>query len=104
MGSRVDAAGKVWRFRYSYWKQPELRADEGWSRFVKEKGLKAGDIVSFQRSAARHEQQLYIHGLEDQDGGGSEGGDGCNGKRSVREMEVVAFEYCSKKQRFIGAL
>ncbi|CAI0458983.1 unnamed protein product [Linum tenue] len=118
-----DAAGKVWRFRYSYWNSSQSYVlTKGWSRFVKEKGLKAGDIVSFQRSAAGQEQQqLYIDSkprggpvqmvrlfgvnifkLPGSGGGGSDGV-GCNGKRSVREMEMLAFE-CSKKQRIIGAL
>ncbi|CAL1392830.1 unnamed protein product [Linum trigynum] len=126
-----DAAGKVWRFRYSYWNSSQSYVlTKGWSRFVKEKGLKAGDIVSFQRSAAGQEQQqLYIDwkprggvgpnqavcsmvqpvqmvrlfGVNIFKLPGSGGDGGCNGKRSVRELEMVAFE-CSKKQRIIGAL
>jgi len=53
-----DAAGKVWRFRYSYWNSSQSYVlTKGWSRFVKEKGLHAGDAVGFYRSAGR---QLYI--------------------------------------------
>uniref|UniRef100_A0A0D3EST1 AP2/ERF and B3 domain-containing protein n=1 Tax=Oryza barthii TaxID=65489 RepID=A0A0D3EST1_9ORYZ len=48
-----DAAGKVWRFRYSYWNSSQSYVlTKGWSRFVKEKGLHAGDVVGFYRSAA----------------------------------------------------
>ncbi|KAF8696093.1 hypothetical protein HU200_036983 [Digitaria exilis] len=49
-----DAAdGKVWRFRYSYWNSSQSYVlTKGWSRFVKEKGLQAGDVVGFSRSAA----------------------------------------------------
>lgn len=55
-----DAGGKVWRFRYSYWNSSQSYVlTKGWSRFVKEKGLKAGDIVSFQRSTGP-DKQLYI--------------------------------------------
>ncbi|XP_059655549.1 AP2/ERF and B3 domain-containing transcription factor RAV1-like [Cornus florida] len=55
-----DAGGKVWRFRYSYWNSSQSYVlTKGWSRFVKEKNLKAGDIVSFQRSTGQ-EKQLYI--------------------------------------------
>ncbi|EYU29942.1 hypothetical protein MIMGU_mgv1a009431mg [Erythranthe guttata] len=55
-----DAGGKVWRFRYSYWNSSQSYVlTKGWSRFVKEKGLRAGDIVSFQRSTAP-DNQLYI--------------------------------------------
>ncbi|KAJ3692359.1 hypothetical protein LUZ60_012709 [Juncus effusus] len=43
-----DGEGKMWRFRYSYWKSSQSYVlTKGWSRFVKEKGLKAGDVVSF---------------------------------------------------------
>uniref|UniRef100_A0A0A9GIQ9 TF-B3 domain-containing protein n=1 Tax=Arundo donax TaxID=35708 RepID=A0A0A9GIQ9_ARUDO len=48
-----DAAGKVWRFRYSYWNSSQSYVlTKGWSRFVKEKSLVAGDAVGFYRSAA----------------------------------------------------
>uniref|UniRef100_A0A0D9V4F9 AP2/ERF and B3 domain-containing protein n=1 Tax=Leersia perrieri TaxID=77586 RepID=A0A0D9V4F9_9ORYZ len=48
-----DAAGKVWRFRYSYWNSSQSYVlTKGWSRFVKEKGLHAGDVVGFYRAAA----------------------------------------------------
>lgn len=45
-----DTSGKQWRFRYSYWNSSQSYVmTKGWSRFVKEKKLDAGDIVSFQR-------------------------------------------------------
>lgn len=45
-----DADGKVWRFRYSYWNSSQSYVlTKGWSRFVKEKGLNPGDVVSFWR-------------------------------------------------------
>uniref|UniRef100_A0A7N0UVQ5 TF-B3 domain-containing protein n=1 Tax=Kalanchoe fedtschenkoi TaxID=63787 RepID=A0A7N0UVQ5_KALFE len=45
-----DEFGKVWKFRYSYWTSSQSYVlTKGWSRYVKEKGLTAGDIVSFQR-------------------------------------------------------
>ncbi|KAF0917844.1 hypothetical protein E2562_021504 [Oryza meyeriana var. granulata] len=48
-----DAGGKVWRFRYSYWNSSQSYVlTKGWSRFVKEKGLHAGDVVGFYRSAS----------------------------------------------------
>ncbi|KAJ1284899.1 hypothetical protein BS78_03G240500 [Paspalum vaginatum] len=48
-----DAAAKVWRFRYSYWNSSQSYVlTKGWSRFVKEKGLQAGDVVGFYRSGA----------------------------------------------------
>ncbi|CAI0428145.1 unnamed protein product [Linum tenue] len=57
-----DRHGKPWRFRYSYWNSSQSYVmTKGWSRFVKEKKLDAGDIVSFQRGvgeAGKH--RLYI--------------------------------------------
>ncbi|XP_010523853.1 PREDICTED: B3 domain-containing transcription factor NGA1-like [Tarenaya hassleriana] len=45
-----DRTGKSWRFRYSYWNSSQSYVmTKGWSRFVKDKKLDAGDIVSFQR-------------------------------------------------------
>jgi hypothetical protein len=47
-----DRAGKLWRFRYSYWNSSQSYVmTKGWSRFVKEKRLYAGDTVSFYRGA-----------------------------------------------------
>lgn len=55
-----DAAGKVWRFRYSYWNSSQSYVlTKGWSRFVKEKSLKAGDVITFHRSTGP-EKQLFI--------------------------------------------
>ncbi|XP_019184975.1 PREDICTED: B3 domain-containing transcription factor NGA1-like [Ipomoea nil] len=45
-----DRNGKPWRFRYSYWNSSQSYVmTKGWSRFVKDKKLDAGDIVSFHR-------------------------------------------------------
>ncbi|KAB5544737.1 hypothetical protein DKX38_012849 [Salix brachista] len=117
-----DMSGKVWRFRYSYWNSSQSYVlTKGWSRFVKEKNLKAGDIVCFQRSTGP-EKQLYIDwkarsgsnpaqpiqmvrlfGVNILNVPGME--NGCNGKRSVREMELLSLNHqYSKKQRIIGAL
>ncbi|KAI0520482.1 hypothetical protein KFK09_007958 [Dendrobium nobile] len=57
-----DRNGKPWRFRYSYWNSSQSYVmTKGWSRFVKEKRLDAGDTVSFGRGvgdAAR--DRLFI--------------------------------------------
>ncbi|CAK9213383.1 unnamed protein product [Sphagnum troendelagicum] len=53
-----DVSGKHWRFRYSYWNSSQSYVlTKGWSRFVKEKRLDAGDIVSFERGP---NQELHI--------------------------------------------
>ncbi|GAV73420.1 B3 domain-containing protein [Cephalotus follicularis] len=57
-----DRNGKPWRFRYSYWNSSQSYVmTKGWSRFVKEKKLDAGDIVSFQRGVGElGKDRLYI--------------------------------------------
>lgn len=57
-----DRSGKPWRFRYSYWNSSQSYVmTKGWSRFVKEKKLDAGDIVSFQRGAGESgKDHFYI--------------------------------------------
>ncbi|GLT34247.1 hypothetical protein SLA2020_087720 [Shorea laevis] len=57
-----DRNGKSWRFRYSYWNSSQSYVmTKGWSRFVKEKKLDAGDIVSFQRGVGESgRDKLYI--------------------------------------------
>ncbi|CAM0914076.1 unnamed protein product [Alopecurus aequalis] len=56
-----DAVGKVWRFRYSYWNSSKSYVlTRGWSRFVREKGLGAGDAIVFSCSAYGPGQQLFI--------------------------------------------
>ncbi|XP_051225539.1 AP2/ERF and B3 domain-containing protein Os01g0693400-like [Lolium perenne] len=57
------AGGKVWRFRYSYWNSSQSYVlTKGWSRFVKEKGLNAGDVVGLYRSDGSGEgcSKLFI--------------------------------------------
>ncbi|KAJ0049164.1 hypothetical protein Pint_14777 [Pistacia integerrima] len=57
-----DRNGKPWRFRYSYWNSSQSYVmTKGWSRFVKDKKLDAGDIVSFQRGVGElGKDHLYI--------------------------------------------
>ncbi|KAA3455221.1 B3 domain-containing protein [Gossypium australe] len=45
-----DESGKFWRFRYSYWNSSQSYVlTKGWSKYVKEKQLDAGDIILFLR-------------------------------------------------------
>ncbi|CAK7341927.1 unnamed protein product [Dovyalis caffra] len=45
-----DESGKYWKFRYSYWNSSQSYVlTKGWSRYVKEKQLDAGDVVLFER-------------------------------------------------------
>lgn len=57
-----DRNGKSWRFRYSYWNSSQSYVmTKGWSRFVKDKQLDAGDVVSFHRGVGENEKgKLYI--------------------------------------------
>ncbi|KAL8533409.1 hypothetical protein ACS0TY_009698 [Phlomoides rotata] len=119
-----DPTGKVWRFRYSYWNSSQSYVlTKGWSRFVKEKNLTAGDIVSFQRSTS-DDRQLHIDwraksggpnsarvhpagqmfrlfGVNIFEGPRSAGDDRCGGKRTM-EMGILGMN--NKKQRIIDAL
>ncbi|CAI0459007.1 unnamed protein product [Linum tenue] len=53
--------GKMWRFRYSYWRSSQSYVlMRGWGRFVKEKRLSAGDLVRFSRSILSSDKQLCI--------------------------------------------
>ncbi|XP_042510594.1 B3 domain-containing protein Os11g0156000-like [Macadamia integrifolia] len=55
-----DESGKAWRFRYSYWNSSQSYVlTKGWSRFVKEKRLDAGDVVLFERHRVNAER-FYI--------------------------------------------
>ncbi|KEH24166.1 putative transcription factor B3-Domain family [Medicago truncatula] len=55
-----DESGKCWRFRYSYWNSSQSYVlTKGWSRYVKDKRLDAGDVVLFQRHRI-HPQRLFI--------------------------------------------
>ncbi|CAN6452610.1 unnamed protein product [Victoria cruziana] len=53
-----DEVGRMWRFRYSYWKSSHSYVfTKGWSRYVREKELRAGDVVAFARSVGA--KKLY---------------------------------------------
>ncbi|KAG4913557.1 hypothetical protein AAZX31_19G183500 [Glycine max] len=55
-----DESGKCWRFRYSYWNSSQSYVlTKGWSRYVKDKRLHAGDVVLFHRHRA-HPQRFFI--------------------------------------------
>ncbi|CAN8293810.1 unnamed protein product [Cochlearia groenlandica] len=113
-----DLTGKVWRFRYSYWNSSQSYVlTKGWSRFVKEKNLRAGDVVSFSRSNGQ-DQQLFI-GWKSRSGLGLETGRvlrlfGVNilsessrndvvGKKRVNGNEKMLSLVSSKKQRIFHA-
>ncbi|KQJ97599.1 putative B3 domain-containing protein Os10g0537100 [Brachypodium distachyon] len=57
-----ERGGKAWRFRYSYWNSSQSYVmTKGWSRFVKDKRLLAGDAVLFARGVA-HDSERGGHG------------------------------------------
>ncbi|KAJ4872222.1 AP2/ERF and B3 domain-containing transcription repressor TEM1 [Raphanus sativus] len=119
-----DRTGKVWRFRYSYWNSSQSYVlTKGWSRFVKEKGLRAGDAVCFERSTGP-DRQLYIDwkvrsGTEVINpvqnvvrlfgvnifnaATNAKTNDECGGEKRSREVDLFALG-CSKKQAIINAL
>ncbi|WVZ07425.1 hypothetical protein V8G54_020771 [Vigna mungo] len=56
-----DESGKCWRFRYSYWNSSQSYVlTKGWSRYVKDKRLHAGDVVFFHRHRT-HPQRFFIN-------------------------------------------
>lgn len=56
-----DESGKCWRFRYSYWNSSQSYVlTKGWSRYVKDKRLDAGDVVLFERHRV-DSQRLFIN-------------------------------------------
>ncbi|CAN6439131.1 unnamed protein product [Victoria cruziana] len=57
-----DSSGRPWRFRYSYWTSSQSYVlTKGWSRFVKENQLRAGDTVFFRRQLVNgSDWDLYI--------------------------------------------
>ncbi|KAG6472857.1 B3 domain-containing protein Os03g0120900-like [Zingiber officinale] len=57
-----DAGGERWSFRYSYWHSSQSYVmTKGWSRFVKDKNLHAGDTVSFLRATAGSRLFIDLH-------------------------------------------
>ncbi|KAL3731497.1 hypothetical protein ACJRO7_028387 [Eucalyptus globulus] len=118
-----DVGGKVWRFRYSYWNSSQSYVlTKGWSRFVKEKSLKAGDTVCFQRSTGP-DKQLYI---DFKPRGPPPAGPAapppppvqmvrlfgvnimevpyCGGGKRMRDVDLLSFECRKKQQMVVGAL
>ncbi|XP_057427943.1 B3 domain-containing protein At5g06250-like [Lotus japonicus] len=66
-----DESGKCWRFRYSYWNSSQSYVlTKGWSRYVKDKRLDAGDVVLFQRHRD-DAQRLFIGWRRRRQGGGA---------------------------------
>ncbi|KAJ0848694.1 putative transcription factor B3-Domain family [Helianthus annuus] len=54
-----DETGTVWRFRYSYWNSSQSYVlTKGWSRFVKDKRLDAGDVVLFHRHVVENDRMF----------------------------------------------
>ncbi|CAN6472235.1 unnamed protein product [Victoria cruziana] len=50
----LDSSLKTWKFRYCYWKSSQSFVfTRGWNRFVKEKGLRSKDVVSFYKCGFR---------------------------------------------------
>ncbi|KZV14225.1 hypothetical protein F511_44157 [Dorcoceras hygrometricum] len=88
-----DEAGKPWKFRYSYWNSSQSYVlTKGWSRFVKEKRLDAGDFVVFYRHLAEADR-LFIgwrrrHSGEEGGGAQAVAGRGMFYNPSQNQMQV----------------
>ncbi|GAA0174077.1 hypothetical protein Leryth_011491 [Lithospermum erythrorhizon] len=56
-----DFVGKTWRFRFTFWKSCQGYVfTSDWNQFVREKGLKAGDVICFLRSTSQNNMQLFV--------------------------------------------
>ncbi|XVF41998.1 hypothetical protein PTKIN_Ptkin01aG0324800 [Pterospermum kingtungense] len=55
-----DKFMRLWRFRYCYWNSSQSFVfTRGWSRFLKEKDLKANDVISFYACESVKENELH---------------------------------------------
>ncbi|XP_044467971.1 AP2/ERF and B3 domain-containing transcription factor RAV1-like [Mangifera indica] len=92
-----DNSGTIWRLRYCYWSSSQSYVlTKGWSRFVKEKSLKAGDFVCFWRSNAGPIPRLFMD-TKPRNGSGS---DDQMGNRSEEQNPVGAVETMSEVRLF----
>ncbi|KAJ4782619.1 NBS-LRR-like resistance protein [Rhynchospora pubera] len=93
-----DPTGKTWRFRYSYWSSSQSYVmTKGWSRFVKENQLEAGDTVSFWKEVGEHACHRLFIDWEHQPRSGSrygssKAGAGVSSKEDVYVQKEHLFE------------
>ncbi|KAI3925497.1 hypothetical protein MKX01_022006 [Papaver californicum] len=58
--SFFDREMKCWKFRYCYWRSSQSYVfTRGWSRFVKDKKLKAKDVVTFYKCECQKEHKAF---------------------------------------------
>ncbi|PON54564.1 AP2/ERF transcription factor [Parasponia andersonii] len=64
-----DRLMRSWKFRYCYWRSSQSFVfTRGWSRFVKEKGLKANDTIAFylcEQREAQDEKEARVFAVID---------------------------------------
>ncbi|XP_058103137.1 AP2/ERF and B3 domain-containing transcription factor At1g51120-like [Magnolia sinica] len=88
-----DDSLRSWKFRYCYWKSSQSYVfTRGWNRFVKEKKLKAKDVVTFYRCEYRErlmdEKAFCMIRVEHGGGGDGGGGDEETPKVVVGKVEL----------------
>ncbi|MCL7041537.1 hypothetical protein MKW94_015013 [Papaver nudicaule] len=76
--SFYDREMTCWKFRYCFWRSSQSYVfTRGWSRFVKIKKLKAGDVVTFYWCECQEGQKAFymidVGSNGDESGGGSDG-------------------------------
>ncbi|XP_022720155.1 AP2/ERF and B3 domain-containing transcription factor At1g50680-like [Durio zibethinus] len=55
-----DKFMRLWKFRYCYWNSSQSFVfTRGWNRFLKEKQLKANDVISFYVCQRRKEREIH---------------------------------------------
>ncbi|XP_031111813.1 AP2/ERF and B3 domain-containing transcription factor At1g51120-like [Ipomoea triloba] len=89
-----DKAMRSWKFRYCYWKSSQSFVfTRGWNRFVKDKGIKARDVVIFSayeykdnnNGPGSETRSICVLDVEYTDRRDEDGNDNNNGNNGVEE-------------------
>ncbi|XVF31292.1 hypothetical protein REPUB_Repub16aG0133400 [Reevesia pubescens] len=69
-----DKFMRLWKFRYCYWNSSQSFVfTRGWNRFLKEKDLKANDVISFYVCESREEKEVHRFCMIDVNKNGNDG-------------------------------
>ncbi|XP_042504712.1 AP2/ERF and B3 domain-containing transcription factor At1g50680-like [Macadamia integrifolia] len=103
----LDRWMKSWKFRYCYWKSSQSFVfTRGWNRFVKEKELKAKDVITFYRCERREESKEeksfcmidVNYNQEDNNVGSFDGFKGPVGREMELQLGLGLYKYDQEKR------
>lgn len=106
-----DRMMRLWKFRYCYWKSSQsFVLTRGWSRFVKDKKLKANDVIAFylcefKEAGKMVEKFFMVDPLRGEDSGGVSVIEGADDRHSnvgfvkKLEQEIIKTHPPSNLQR-----